>query len=131
MTSKKEAIVFSTWSTVVVVVKGLSAFYSRWFRLCRDGVLCFLICVSVLFCRAVGTPSKEKVHQSQSQHFIVHIMVFGQATCKYSKYTAVYIASNGIVTCLGLKQYCHPPPGQVTLVCLLPPYHLFSVPSSH
>lgn len=65
MTSNKEASIFSTWSTAVVV-KGLSAFYSRWFRLCRDGVVCFFIRVSVLFSRAVRAPSEEKAHyQSQ------------------------------------------------------------------
>lgn len=59
MTSNKEATIFSTWSTAVVV-QVLSAFYSRRFSLCRDGVVGFFIRVSVLFSRAVGAPSEEE-----------------------------------------------------------------------
>lgn len=42
------------------MVKGLSAFYSWGLCSCRDGVVCFFICASVLFSRAAGTPSKKR-----------------------------------------------------------------------
>lgn len=56
MTSNKEATIFSTWSTAVVV-KGLSALYSRRLRLCRDGVVCLFIRVKVSISRAVWARS--------------------------------------------------------------------------
>lgn len=50
---------FSTWSTALVV-KGLLAFNSRWFRLCREGVVCFFVGVCLLFSRTFWAPSEDK-----------------------------------------------------------------------
>lgn len=54
----KRPLAFSTWSTALVV-KRLSAFYSRRFCLCRDGVVRFFIGVCLLFSGALWAPSKE------------------------------------------------------------------------
>lgn len=131
MTSNKEATIFSTWSTAVVV-KGLSAFYSRWFCLCRDGVVCFFICVSLFFRRAVRTPSKEKVHYQSQQLAQVCFQILSVARANCQVQQVLYILSHGMFTCLDLKQYRHySPHEQVILVFLLPPYHPFSVPIPH
>lgn len=60
MTSNKEATIFSTWSTAVVV-KGLSALYSRRLRLCRDGVVCLFVRVELSISRAVWARSKQRI----------------------------------------------------------------------
>ena len=47
------------WSPAVVV-QGLSAFDSRWFCLCRDGVVCFFKGECLVVSRAAGAPSTDE-----------------------------------------------------------------------
>lgn len=126
-----------------------SALYSGRFGLCRDGLVGFFVRVKIWFSGAARAPSKESA-QSDRGHMSfrrgeqieatrgpthnIFSVFFAFISCQLPiqmtfRAKILYVASNGGVTCLDLKQHCrYSPHVWVIWDRLLHPRHLVSVP---
>lgn len=111
-----------------VTVQALSAFYGWGLCSCRDGIVCFFICASVLFSRAAGTPSKKRRYiVSHDRQLCSACSTPASCPGQTRQHAVLYTASRMTFTCSDLKRRRrYSPLGQAILVCLLPPCHPFS-----